>query len=90
MLTTKWLEKETDHPAGGKHRIYRFPSGWGLSLINGEIMHSYPYAWEVVVLDPDRRINYETGLGDEEHVFETDEETNAFIEWAASAVGGVG
>ncbi len=89
-LTTKWLEKETDHPAGGKHRIYRFPNGWGLSLINGKIMHAYPYAWEAVVLNPDQWISYETALGDEEHVFATDDETNAFIERAALVVGGAG
>ena len=52
MLTDKNLIKEVPHPSGigGVQRIYRFPNGFGLSLINSPLAHTFSFAWEAAVL----------------------------------------
>jgi hypothetical protein len=67
----------------GLQRIYRFPSGNGLSLINASIAHCYPFAWEAAVLTKDGQLDYSTSLTDDVEVFFTDEEANEFIKRAA-------
>lgn len=65
----------------GVQRIYRC-GDWGLSLINSKNAHSFPFAWEAAVLafDGDEyEINYTTPLTSDVIVFQSDEETNAFI-----------
>lgn len=88
-LTSKNLIVEHPHPIGiGVQRIYRFPSGYGLSLVNTPILHSYPFAWEAAVLkdvSPNGgrfELTYDTELTDDVEVFMSDEEANEFIERA--------
>jgi hypothetical protein len=84
MLTDEWLESEKPHAhMDGVQRIYKFPSGWGLSVINGTQAHAFPYAWEIAVINPDEEIDYDTELTSDVAVFGTDEEANEFIERAA-------
>ena len=65
----------------GVQRIYRC-GDWGLSLINGTVLHSYKFAWEAAVLqfkDDKHSLVYDTPLTSDVEVFPTDEETNEFI-----------
>jgi len=69
---------------GGEQRCYRV-GFYGLSVVNGRALHSYSYAWEAAVIkfeneDNDRfNLDYTTELSDDVEVFDTDEETNAFL-----------
>lgn len=90
MLTDENLILERNGGISGRQRIYRFPNGHGLSLVNGYALHHYPFAWEAAVLKdvtPDGgrfEINYDTPLTDDVMVFGTDDEANEFIAKAAS------
>ena len=88
MLTDKHLLKEQPHPSGyigGVQRIYRFDNGYGLSVVNGAMLHAYPFAWEIAVLEnvsEDGKmfnLTYDTELTKDVEVFDTDEETDTFI-----------
>ncbi len=78
-------------------RIYCFKNGHGLSAVNEEKLHSYRFAWEIVVLsglvvynDGNYnwdRIDYTTELTSDVEVFLTDEEANTFIEKALLLLG---
>lgn len=91
-LTDQNLVTERDH-IGGVQRVYR-DGRYGLSLVNGAMLHSYPFAWEAAVLDfgsPDAEksnLTYDAPLTNDVEVFDTDEEADAFIakafEWFAS------
>lgn len=91
MITDDFLLVERRHPnkaLGGVQRIYRFPNGNGLSLVNSSSLHPFPFAWEVAVLEnvsEDGKkftITYDTELTEDVEVFETEEDTNEFIERA--------
>ena len=74
---------------GGVQRIYRFPSGMGLSLITGSTLHFFPFVWEAAVLKgvtedgKSEGLDYSTPLTPDVKVFQSDEEANQFIEEAA-------
>lgn len=96
MLTDKNLLIERDHPnLSGIQRIYRFPCGNGLSIVNSQELHYYPFAWEAAVLfdvsdDGDfERINYDTDLTDDVVVFFEDDEADNFISKAESYFAGL-
>ena len=93
MLTDENLLLNRPHPSpfiGGEQRVYRFPCGNGLSVINGAMLHSYPFAWEIAVVtevkDDGRfgHLTYDTPLTQDVEVFMDDDEANAFIEKAAA------
>ncbi len=88
MITDKYLELERPNPIGGVQRIYKFASGYGLSLVNSPMCHSYPFAWEAAVLGPDGKLTYDTPLTKDVETFHTDAEADAFIERAANEIGG--
>lgn len=88
-LTNDYLEEERGNRIGGTQRIYKFPSGYGLSLINSPMAHAYPFAWEAAVLAPDGQLSYDTPLTQDVEVFQTDDEANAFIQKAAIEIGGI-
>jgi hypothetical protein len=91
-LTDKNLITERSH-LGGVQRLYR-AGRYGLSLVNGAMLHSYPFAWEAAVMDygtPDgtaSHLTYATPLTDDVEVFHSDEEADEFIakafEWFAA------
>jgi len=95
MLTDEHLVLEREHPVlpGGVQRIYRFASGFGLSLLNDQMLHAYPFAWEAAVLKDVSEsgevfvLTYDTELTTDVEVFATDEEANAFIKRAAEVLG---
>lgn len=95
MLTDNFLVKERSHPSGlgGVQRVYRFPTGFGLSAIDSPRMHHYPFAWEIAVLKDvsvdgaKHTITYDTPLTDDVEVFDTDEAANEFIHRAAQEIG---
>jgi hypothetical protein len=96
MITDKWLISETENTGlGGKQRLYRFPSGYGLSMINFKLAHSYSFAWEGAVLRDMREngksggLDYSTPMTSDVEVFMSDDEANAWIELAATTIGGV-
>lgn len=65
----------------GTQRIYRY-GDWGLSLLNGPIIHSFAFAWEAAVLrfeGEEFTLDYSTPLTSDVEVFQTDEEANEFI-----------
>lgn len=89
MLTNNHLLLDRPHPNfGGTQRIYRLDNGYGLSLVNATLIHTYPFAWEAAVLKDVSEdgetftLTYDTELTDDVEVFATDEEANAFIERA--------
>lgn len=90
MLTEKNCLIEKPHFGGGVQRIYRFPGGYGLSMVNSPMLHSYPFAWEAaVVTDVTDNggfsgLTYDTPLTSDVEVFDTEDEANAFIERAAA------
>ena len=85
MLTNDNLLIEKPHPLGGTQRLYKFANGKGLSVINGRELHSYPFAWEVAVVNGIKDdgsftdIDYTSNLTEDIEVFASDDETNAFI-----------
>jgi hypothetical protein len=83
MLTDEYLKQERPNHIGGVQRLYEFPGGWGLSLINSPRAHSFRFAWEAAVIGPGGGLNYETPLTSDVEVFDTDDEANAFIAKAA-------
>jgi hypothetical protein len=89
MLTDDNLLVERDSGVSGTQRIYRFKNGMGLSLVNGPMLHSYPFAWEAAVLEGVRedggfdRLSYSTPLTKDVEVFESEDEANEFIQRAA-------
>ncbi len=94
MLTEENLVLTRPHPHFvGKQHIYRFPSGFGLSLVNAPMLHHYSFAWEAAVLkdvseDGEQfELTYDTPLTDDVEVFDTDEEANEFIVLAADVLG---
>lgn len=99
MLTDENLLLEQPHPApyvGGVQRVYRFPGGYGLSLINGPGARCHSFAWEAAVIkgvqDNGRydSIVYSTPLTDDVAVFDSDDEANAFIREAAAYFASTG
>lgn len=90
-LTDEFLVAERQH-LGGVQRIYRFKSGYGLSLVNAPILHGYPFAWEAGVLrgvDKDGgfgSLTYDTPLTKDVEVFDSDDAANAFIAKAAGVL----
>lgn len=70
---------------GGVQRIYRFKGGYGLSVVNSTILHSYPFAWEAAVIKGVtdagnfEGLDYTTGLTEDVEVFASDKETNDFV-----------
>jgi len=90
-LTDKNLLLARPHPnafIGGEQRLYKLANGYGLSVVNGAMLRSYEFAWEVAVLTDMKEdgsfgnLTYATPLTDDAEVFYSDEETNAFIEKA--------
>lgn len=87
MLTNDMLVKEKI-ANGGQQRLYKLPNGFGLSLVNAVILHSYRFAWEAAVVTKMQddgkftKLTYDTPLTEDTEVFFTDEEANAFIEKA--------
>ena len=84
---------ERPNAIGGVQRLYRFPSGYGLSAINSPMAHSYPFAWEIAVLKnvtEDGKHGgccYDTPLTSDVEVFDTADEANKFIRRAALEIG---
>lgn len=82
-LTDKNLLAERGH-LDGVQRLYR-DGRYGLSLVNGAMLHSYPFAWEAAVLDfgtadgATSHLTYATPLTDDVEVFHSDEEADEFI-----------
>lgn len=69
----------------GEQRLYRW-GNWGLSVVNGSMLHSYSFAREAAVVrftdesgPNDFVISYETPLSEDVEVFSTDEEADAFV-----------
>ena len=87
MLTDNNLKEEKPNSIGGVQRLYKFKGGWGLSLINSPMAHSYPFAWEAAVLGVDGHIDYSSPLSDDVVVFSSDDEANQFIEKARCYFG---
>jgi hypothetical protein len=94
-LTDDMLIRERRHLAGeGVQRLYQLPNGYGLSLVNSPVLHSYPFAWEAAVVTDMRDdgrfadLTYGTPLTSDVEIFYTDEEANDFIArakaWALS------
>lgn len=86
-LTNKYLESESPHLEGIR-RVYRFASGYGLSLINSPRAHAYPFAWEAAIIGPGGGLVYNTSLTQDVEVFQSDQAANEFIERAALEIGG--
>lgn len=86
MLTDKNLIDTRSH-LGGTQRIYR-NGRYGLSLINAPMLHSYPFAWEAGVFDygsadgKNGRLTYDTPLTNDVEVFDSEAETQDFIDKA--------
>ena len=85
MLTDDYLICERDAGISGTQRIYRFPDGHGLSVVNGPAIHCYSFAREIAVLENVSEdggsfvLTYDTTLTDDVETFSTDEEANDFI-----------
>ena len=96
MLTDDALVLERPH-LDGVQRIYRLDGGFGLSVVNAPMLHSYDFAWEIAVIEGIRddgrfsSLTYSTPLTSDVEVFDSDEEANAFIaraiEWAKNIRG---
>lgn len=95
-LTNKNMIKEKAHPSsyiGGVQRFYRFKSGYGLSVVNGTMLHSYPFAWEIAITKytgkgyDDFNLDYDTKMSSDVEVFMSDEEANTFINRAIKEIG---
>lgn len=91
-ITDNHLLLERPH-LGGVQRVYRFPSGFGLSAVNASMLHSYTFAWEIAVLRNVHdngsfdELTYDTPLTSDVEVFKTDDEANAFIARAFDELG---
>jgi hypothetical protein len=93
-LMNDYLVSDRPHPIGeGVQRIYRFNTGFGLSVVNAPMLHAYAFAWEVAVIkfygDGPFAFSlcYDSGLTGAVEVFSTDTETNDFIHRAIVELG---
>lgn len=78
-LTSTGLIEERQH-MDGVQRLYKLPNGYGLSLVNATILHSYRFAWEAAVLTKTgNSLDYDTPLTNDVEVFMSDKEANDFI-----------
>jgi hypothetical protein len=90
MITNKHLLLERPNRIGGIQRIYRFADGHGLSVVNSPMLHSYPFAWEIAVVNgvddsgSFDNLDYSTPLTKDVEVFADDKDANEFIERAAA------
>ena len=90
MITNKALLLERPHPndLGGVQRLYKLGNGYGISLVNSPMLHSYPFAWEAAVVSNIQdngefdSLSYDTPLTSDVEVFKNDDDANAFIERA--------
>lgn len=100
MLPQEYLIYSGPHScfSHSEQRIYRLPNGYGLSCVNAPELHSYPFAWEIAVLDGVKqskrgrwnyRLVYDTPLTDDVVVFGSDEEAAEWIEAAFSVLLGL-
>lgn len=95
MITDNNLVMEQAHPKmfGGVQRVYRFKDGYGLSVVNAPILHSYPFAWEIAVVTGVKSdgsfesLSYDTELTSDVEVFDSDDDANNFIERASVLFG---
>lgn len=87
MITDYWLEREEPHLLGGVRRTYKFPSGYGLFLLNSKMLHDFDFAWEATVINPDGSLDFKTSLTDDVVILDSDEEANAFITKAYLVLG---
>ena len=77
------IDDASAHPVGGMHILIR-EGKWRISLVNGTMLHSFPYAWEAAIKRDDTgRICYCTPLTQDVEVFDSTEATHKFI---ASAI----
>ena len=86
MLTNKNLILSRTGFSGMQH-LYRV-GNWGLSVVNGSNLHSYPFAWEAAVILFEEGgtekfiLIYDTPLTSDVEVFMSDKETNEFLKTA--------
>ncbi len=87
MLPTECLIIDGTHRGGlgGRQLIYRFKDGHGLSVVNSPLLHNYPFAWEIAVLENVSEdgnkfsLTYDTSLTTDVEVFQTETAAAAFI-----------
>jgi hypothetical protein len=75
------LVEEKPTLGGGIQRIYRFPNGWGASVIKD----SYSYGgtdgkWELAVLNEDNKLDYTTTITDNVLGYLSDDDVTAILE----------
>lgn len=85
MLIDDGLVSEKPHPTsviGGVQRIYRW-GRFGASVINGKILHCFPFQWEVGTIrylgDDDKWELTSIPEFDSIEVFQNDDDTNEFL-----------
>lgn len=78
------LKRFHQNGVSGEQRIYRW-GDWGLSVVNGRMLHAYPFAREAAVVyfhsgDPlDFELVYTTPLTSDVEIFESDDEADVFV-----------
>lgn len=82
-LTLKLVWQDMNHPVRGHQRVYRL-GDYGLSIVNGRMLHSYSFYSEAAVIrfsgesDVRWEIDYSTPLSDDVEVFATVQQEQEF------------
>lgn len=93
-ITSDGFLLEIPHRLGsGVQRIYRFADGHGLSAVNCQRLHSYPFAWEIAVINGVNEhgnfaeLDYSTELTEDVEVCMSNAKANEFIAKAKALFG---
>lgn len=73
------IENKSDFDLGGVQIIYKFPNGFGASCLNSKILHFYPFAWEIAVLDKNGELTYDTPVTSDVVIVDDDDEANEVL-----------
>jgi hypothetical protein len=80
-IVSKFDEFKTERPLnGGVQKSYRFPNGWGASVVRHRFSYGHEDGlWELAVLGKDGHLAYETTITDDVIGRQTDEEIEALL-----------
>ena len=63
MISTYLCSPARWTAGAGMQHIYRFPNGFGMSVVRGPYTYGGPEGlWEVAILDADGRLTYTSGI----------------------------
>ena len=79
----KYIIKDHITNFGGKQIVYRFPNGFGASVVNGPMLHLYSFYAEVAVIifngNEDYTLTYDTKITSDVEVLQNNKELKKIL-----------